>query len=248
MSKIKRRIKRILPKIKATIKGQHLDYTKFIVLGYARTGSTYLMAGLNTIPSIKMYHEVLAGHNRKIGEGYDKIFSSCFSKVDKDIKWVGFKLFYYHLSDEEKQKFFRISDAKIIHLKRLNKLRTIVSFAKANKTKQWAVTNNAPHDAKVHIDTSLLKDRINKILYYEDLFEKKMKNTSVLNVAYEHLAANPNEEFNRITNYLGCTDHVDLTKIPFKKQSNKTLAEEIENYQEVHDLLINTDFREYLND
>ena len=245
---LKSHVKKVLQSVKPLFIPQHLDYTKFIVIAYARTGSNYLMAGLNSIKSIRMYHELLAGHNRTVGKDYEKILSKCFSKVDKNIKWVGFKVFYHHLSDEEKGKIFQQSDAKIIHLIRKNKLRIIVSLDKAIQTNQWHATKKVEPSGKVTIDAASLFQRMEEIIGYEDLFDKNLINAPVLNITYEDLNATPVTAFQRVTDFLGCPEQVQLDKSPYKKQSNKPLKEEIENYQEVYDLLKNTRYADYLKE
>src|SRR4026208_141047 len=91
---------------------------RFAIVGNARTGSNFLLDGLKSSPSIKMYHEIFAEHNRKIGTDFDAILSTLFQYESKSTELVGFKLFYNHLTDEEWNKLLAYKDLKVIHLTR----------------------------------------------------------------------------------------------------------------------------------
>ncbi len=107
----------------------HCNYKRFAVIGHARTGSNYLFVGLNSSNCVRMYHEVFAKRNREIaGKEFDLIFPMLFRKESRNIKAVGFKLFYDHLTRDEWEKFLSHKYIRIIHLTRENRLRTIVSL------------------------------------------------------------------------------------------------------------------------
>ncbi len=115
----------------------HRNYNRFAIIGNARTGSNYIFIGLENSNHIRMYHEVFAIRNRKLaGKDFNQIFPMMFRKEDKNIKAVGFKLFYDHLTKDEWEKFLLYKDLKIIHLTRENCLRTIVSLDIAFKLDQ----------------------------------------------------------------------------------------------------------------
>jgi hypothetical protein len=113
----------------------YMGYQRLAVVGHARTGSNFLLEALNTSSVIKMYDEIFAGHNREIGKDFERIFANLYKKQSKQIKLIGFKLFYYHLTEQEWNKFFSHDEFLIIHLVRKNKLRTIISLELAFKTK-----------------------------------------------------------------------------------------------------------------
>ena len=80
--------------------GHRIDQ-RFAIVGNARTGSNYLLDGLRSSPSIRMYHEIFADHNRKVGEDFCKILSTVFQYESKSTRMVGFKVFYNHLREQE---------------------------------------------------------------------------------------------------------------------------------------------------
>ena len=64
---------------------------RFAIVGNARTGSNFLLDGLKSSSSIRMYHEIFADHNREVGKNFDRVFSTVFQPESKSTKIVGFK-------------------------------------------------------------------------------------------------------------------------------------------------------------
>src|SRR6266498_3783032 len=92
----------------------HQIEQRFAIVGNARTGSNYLLDGLKTSPSIRMYHEIFAAHNRQVGTDFEKILSTVFQYESRSIQMVGFKVFYNHLTEGEWNKLLARDDLKII--------------------------------------------------------------------------------------------------------------------------------------
>src|SRR5512139_4121753 len=95
---------------------------RFAIVGNARTGSNYLLDGLKSAPSIRMYHEVFASHNRRVRQNFDRILLTVFQYEHKSTQVVGFKVFYNHLTEDEWSKLLACRELKIIHLTRRNRL------------------------------------------------------------------------------------------------------------------------------
>ncbi len=226
----------------------HQEYTRLVVVGYARTGSNYLLDSITSSNSVRMYHEIFAEHNREPGKDFDKIFSRLLRKHKKSIKLVGFKLFYYHLTEDEWEKFLRHDEFKIIHLTRRNRLRTILSFEIAMKTDKWKIranSNTAPRDKKVRINTDNLLERLETIKKLEMKARERFENRQILEVIYEDLAANPTSEFRRIGEFLGLAD-IDPSKNILKKQNPEKSRDLIINFDKVAQTLAATQYEEYL--
>jgi len=219
------------------------NYGRLAIVGYARTGSNYLASGLKSSKSIRLHHEIFAAHNREIGKNYEKTFSVLFQKQLKSIRLLGFTLFYYHLTDDEWEKFLRNDDIKIIHLTRKNYLKTIVSLDIAFKTDRWnsSLLYRKPLEKKIVIDVDALIERIDQIRAYEELTRERFKNWDYIEVVYENLVTNPLEEFRRIGAFLNVTD-IDSGKIILRKQNPEKLSELIVNYSEVAKLLAKTKY------
>jgi len=198
-----------------------------------------------------MYHEVFAKRNREIaGKEFDLIFPMLFRKESKNIKAVGFKLFYEHLTKNEWEKYLSHKYLRIIHLTRKNRLKTIVSLDIAFKTNQWSLSANDKNkqliEKKILFNTSTLIDRLEQIQEYETFIRDRFKDRHTLEVVYEKLTTEPEETFQYIGAFLG-VDDIDLGKITLTKQNPESLEQLIVNYDEVYELLKNTKYAIYLS-
>ena len=229
----------------------HRNYRRFAIIGHSRTGSNYLFVGLQSSKCVRIYHEVFAKRNRAlVGKDFDQIFPMVFQKESRNIKAVGFKLFYDHLTRDEWEKFLSHKYIRIIHLTRENRLRTIVSLDIAFKTDQWGVSANdkdkQPVEKSISLDTSTLIDRLEQIQDYETFIRDHFKDRYILEVVYEKLTTKPEETFQYIGRYLD-VDDIDINKITLTKQNPESLEQLIVNYDEVYELLKNTRYAVYLN-
>lgn len=223
-------------------------YQRFAVLGHARTGSNYLLAGLFQLECVRMHHEVFAGHNRKMGENFHSILSDVFRNEPPGIKAVGFKVFYYHLTAGE-WAHLKDMDIAWIHLTRLNRLRTIVSLDIAAATDQWTATG--PHSGQssptsVRLAPETLIDRIRWIETMENEARRQLRRQPVLECTYEDLTRFPGEQFGRILDFLGVAGRIDPQSIHLAKQNPQPLTALIDNYEEVEQVLRTTDYSRYL--
>jgi LPS sulfotransferase NodH len=229
--------------------GHSIDQ-RFAIVGNARTGSNFLLDGLKSSPSIRMYHEIFADHNRRVGEDFDKVFSTVFQPESKSTKVVGFKVFYNHLTDDEWQKFLTCRDLKIIHLIRRNRLRTVISLEIAFKTGQWTKSGKSNpgefKEKRLKLDPSKLIKRLEQIEAGETTARIRFRDRKILEVVYEDLVRSPQSEFDSISAYLG-VEGIDPNKIRLRRQNPETLQQLIINYDEVDAALRNTRFAEYLN-
>lgn len=222
------------------------NYNKFCILGHARTGSNFLLAGLKNSSQVKVHHEIFAGHNRAIGRNFDKIYHDCFSSYHYKIRSVGFKLFYYHLTDEEKNKLFLIDDIRYIHLMRKNKLETLVSLDLAFKTGLWSTDQKKDTSPTIFLETKSLIDRISTIENYEVEFQNRITAKKNISIYYEDLVLKKEIVFNKIFEFIGIQNIPDL-EINLKKQKNDRLENTIENYNEVYNVLKESQYYGFLN-
>lgn len=222
---------------------------RFAIVGNARTGSNYLLDGLKSSPAIRMYHEIFASHNRRVGADFDKILSTVFQYEDKSTQAVGFKVFYNHLTEEEWNKLVACQGLKVIHLTRRNRLRTVISLEIAFKTGQWTKSGNSggPREKRVTLDPLKLIQRLEQIEEGEVATRRRFCDRPTLEVVYEELVRSPEQVFTAVGAYLG-VEGIDPGKIRLKRQNPETLPQLIVNYDEVEAVLQNTKFAEYLTD
>jgi LPS sulfotransferase NodH len=223
---------------------------RFAIVGNPRTGSNFLLDGLKSSPAIRMYHEIFADHNRRIGKDFHKIFSTVFQPESKSIKIVGFKVFYNHLTEGEWQKLLSCKDLKIIHLTRRNRLRTVISLEIAFKTGQWTQAGKSNSgevkQKRLKLDPSKLIQRLEQIEEGEKTARIRFRDWQVLELVYEELVKSPKLVFESAGNFLG-VDGIDPGRIRLRRQNPETLQQLIINYDEIEAVLRNTRFEEYLN-
>jgi len=218
--------------------------TRFAVVGLARTGSNFLLAGLSNSTEIKTYDEVFAKHKREVGKDFDRIYSALISEPPNDAKLIGFKLFYYHLTDTEWQNFLKRRDFTIIHLTRKNYLRTIVSLEIAMKTNVWYSYGDELSDKKIKrvtLDADKIVQRIEEIRTAENQARLRFNGWDLLEVTYEDLVRNPVQEFDRVTSFLSIAN-IDVAAINLRRQNPESLENLVENYNEISSILRKTEF------
>jgi LPS sulfotransferase NodH len=185
-----------------------------------------------------------------VGKDFDQILPMVFQKESRNIKAVGLKLFYNHLTRDEWEDFLSRKYFRVIHLTRENRLRTIVSLDIAFKTDEWTASANDKNkqlvEKRIILDTSKLIDRLEHIQDYETFIRDHFKDRHILEVVYEKLTTKPREIFQYIGGYLGIDD-IDLSKITLRKQNPESLEQLIVNYDEVYELLNNTKYAPHLN-
>ena len=226
------------------------DYIKFIIVSHSRSGSNLMINSLKQYPGIYIptRSEIFAAHNRIKGENFVPILNQLFTKRLKNIKAVGCKIFYYHLTDEEWKKIVNIPNLKIIHLQRKNRLRIIVSEKIAFKTGQWASHNKSDtveiNSKKIHLDFDEVLQRIETIESWEKIAKERFKNHSYQDVYYEDLTNQLDPTITNLTAFLGFSKKVNI-KTKLYKQNPEPLCELIENYQELKTQFQDTRWEHY---
>jgi hypothetical protein len=86
--------------------------------------------------------------------------------------------------------------------------------------------------------------RQKRFVRYRERFTKDLK-VPYLEVAYESLLENHDQEMRRTIDFLGLSDHVPLTS-DFVKVNSDSLEDIIENYSEIKKYLQHTEFGKYL--
>ena len=134
------------------------DYVRFIILSGARTGSNMLASSLNSSRNIICFRELFNWIVNFIDfnvEGYDRMSAEArtlrardfkkflqeliFCARPEEIRAVGFKMPYPHFSGFPGLLEFLVEDTEIrvLHLKRRNLLRALVSSRIARMTGRW---------------------------------------------------------------------------------------------------------------
>ena len=161
---------------------------------------------------------------------------------------VGFKVNYSQIKKYQVTiSWVKHNDIKIIHLVRNNLLKRFVSH-------QIAHTRNLMHSTqpvepiKVRIDPEILKKHLRKRQRSLDTHRKLFTETldvPFLEVSYESLVADHDTETCKVLKYLGIDKSMPLTS-EFVKVNPDSLEDIIENYSEVKQTLMSTEFENFL--
>jgi LPS sulfotransferase NodH len=185
----------------------HDQYKRFIVLGRPRIGSNLLISFLNSHPNIYARREIFFRLN---GRDYRQVLNRIFCKQPPNIKAVGFKIFYRQPYDDKNSgvwnDLIERQQVHVIHLKRRNILRALLSGKISHKTNIWQATK-ASHlqdiqGRKVEFSYEELATGFKAIRCLEDEFDDKFSSHPLLTISYEDLVSKSEAVFESITNFL----------------------------------------------
>lgn len=175
------------------LKGDNLNYQRFIILASPRTGSNYLVSLLKSHTRVICYGEVINPKFAHFGyPGYDQrrfvafrdkypvrfMEEMIFRKYSPSVAAVGFKIFYHHAREGRLKKIWpylkELPDFKIIHLKRKNPLKSFLSYRLAKMTDIWQIydasqSNNLLESALSMYRTAVMKETKIRLDYTECL-------------------------------------------------------------------------------
>ena len=209
------------------------QYKRFILLSRSRTGSNLLISMFNSHPSVYAEGEIFSWLK---GRSEKQILNRIFASYPGYIKAVGFKIFYYHPQDDDSgiiwQLLQNLDDLHIIHLKRKNILRTLLSRRIAGITDayRYDLQKQGKNGRKktCRFSEDELRAGFEQTRNWEIKFAKLFSNRSMIDVYYEDLVCNPNLEFNKIADMLKIKSYSPRTYL--KKQNPEKAIELIENY------------------
>lgn len=248
------------------------DYCRFIILSRGRSGSNYLRGLLNSHSQIITFGELFRFYD-SIGwevPDYDQYFQSrslislfqnnpirfleekVFKKFPKQILAVGFKIFYYHAQNDSRKTVWTFlrdqKDLKIIHLKRNNTLKVLVSLKKAAKTNKWTDTigGEQEEDFKVSLDYEECLRAFTWAQETKKQYDIYFEESHKIDVFYENLSNNYASELKRIQEFLGV--NYEAVKPTTYKQSKQPLSKAISNYYELKERFEGTPWEVFFED
>lgn len=243
------------------------SFTPFIVVTRSRSGSNLLKNFLNSSRRVECFGEVFR-HPDRLGWDRPGILPKNFGLssyladpveflqnyfLEQQPPWVsaaGFKLFYYHAREPHRQTLWDFlhqrTDIHIIHLRRRNLIKVIVSRELAMKTGVW-------------IDHSGDKGPLQSVKISPEYFEQQIKDTQnweattqeffskhpVKEIIFEDLIKTPQAHLDDLSQFLNI-DQGDLRPISAtKKQAKRPLSEMLSNFEEVKKHFIATPWEKY---
>lgn len=210
---------------------------KFIVLTRSRTGSNFLVSLLNSHPEIEAKGELL---RRQHEMSFKQLIDKGLSSKDEHVNTAGFKMFYYHPIGIDRSETWKmltdITELKIIHLKRKNILRTLVSrkFAEQNDIWHQTATKKDPKKKKkcVSFEVEELEMGFSRTRRMETQGDVKFKNHRVWEVYYEDLVKDPEKICEQAFEFLEVSSTWSPSS-PLIRQNPESLSDLICNFDEL---------------
>lgn len=227
----------------------HKEYRPFIILSRSRTGSNLLISYLNFHPNIIAEREIFRFLD---GRDYQDVLGRVFGKQPFFVKAKGFKLFYSHPIDDKDSKLWdtlaAMDNLSVIHLKRKNILRTLVSRKIAGMTDVWVAKSDDQLRKNVSISftNEELIEGFQQTRDWEVYGDSHFENQHLRSFYYEDLARHTEGTFREITEFLGVRYRKPRTKQI--KQNKKSLAETIENYDALKEEFSGTEWQIYFDE
>ena len=229
------------------------NYRRFIVLTRDRTGSNMLMQALNAHPHIAADYEIFG---KLRGKSEETILYRCFGKQPFYIRAKGFKIFYYHPQDAEESSIWGtladMRDLHVIHLKRLNLLRTEVSSRIAYSTGIYGVRSKKESEqfqkaiSAVRFSPEDLERLFAQNRRWECDAADRFADHPLIEVVYEDMVAGFDNEYRRVLEFLGMDFRAPRTD--FRKQGAKSLRDLVENYDALQRSFIGTEWEGFFDE
>jgi LPS sulfotransferase NodH len=189
------------------------------------------------------------------GRDYKTILNNTFSRQPFYIKAAGFKLMYTHPLDDPSSRLWQdlidMNGLHVIHMKRKNILRSVISHRIAKKQGIWYSMGEDPKTVdkgKPVFTREELENSFQQTVEWQDKGTQMFQGHPILDVYYEDLTGNVTAEFNRITDFFNLRPARAETIL--KKQNPEKLSDLIGNYAdaELKEAFAGTQWSSYFND
>jgi LPS sulfotransferase NodH len=249
----------------------HRDYTRFIILGEGRSGSNFLRGLLNSHPQVVVFGELFRFADAIGWEfpAYDRCLSTprlislskadpaafldteVFRRFPDTVRAVGFKIFYYHADSGPRSEVWAYlrahPEVRVIHIKRRNTLRSLLSLKKAFLTNRWTEVQAPPADTlSVALDEDECRRRFALAEEMKARFDAVFRGHPRIDVVYEELEHDHAREMARVQDLLG------VARRPVRpstyKQASLPLSRAISNYAALKAAFANTRWSEFFEE
>jgi LPS sulfotransferase NodH len=226
------------------------DFVPFIVLTRSRTGSNMLISMLDSHPNIRAEGELFRDLNPKLsGFALDLVFS----RQPRHVRASGFKIFYGHArkggATSVWDKLERMDRLSVIHLKRKNILRTVVSDRIARDQGVWLAKSSKDlpkrcKRIKLPIAEAERAFSLTKLRELEG--DRRFGAHRRLELYYEDLVSDAQATFQKVTEFLN-VPYVEPT-IQLRKQNPEPLKDLLVNYDELKAAFSETHWQQCFDD
>lgn len=227
------------------------NFKRFVVVTRSRTGSNLLMSYLNSHPEIVARGEVV---QRLEGRDPRVVVSETLSRRPFGVRAKGFKLFYYHPLDAPDGGLWeyleRMRSLHVIHLRRRNLLRVLISREIAGREDIWIQQNGAPSrdgtDKAVTIPVERLEAGFIETRRWEQETERRFADHPFHEVYYLDLVSRPREAFRGVTDFLGLDPVEPATSL--RRQNPQSIRELLSNYDEARAAFAGTEWEAFFEE
>lgn len=249
----------------------HRGYVRFVILAQERTGSTYLQSLLDSHRAIRVFGEVFRSFD-VIGWGITSYRSRVprselfafqkdpiqflethvFAKFPKKTSAVGFKLFYTHAQHPRHRPLWthlrNCKALRVIHLKRRNVLRTLLSLEKAQQMGVWYDPSGGPanQDISIRLDCDKCLQKFTTTRALEREHDALFADHDTIGLCYEELTQDYGRTMQRVLRFLG-VGHEALVPATHK-QAKQPLSAAISNYQDLKSEFKGTQWEVFFED
>ncbi len=229
----------------------HTDYTRFVIVASARTGSTLVTRSLNQHGAAVTYGEIMR-HPDLFPARFPQLGNSAglfradparfleeriYRKYSDAVQAVGFKIFYSHAPRDSAwgravwEYLVGQPALRVIHLRRRNLLAAHVSRKKAAAADEWIKYSGASQGGGVTLDFEETRARFEQAQAWEREYTSLFDGHPYMDLIYEEVAADYAGEMQRVQNFLGLPPR-DVPPAT-RKRPQQPLAEQIANYDEL---------------
>ena len=235
--------------VRAITQKANVPTKKFLIYGQGRTGSELLCNLLDLHPQVHCDTEILFHHAFFPKLLIDGKCTAC----QKDV--YGFKVKLYQLQDDQKleprQFLFDMLDNgwKIIHLRRDNILRQVVSLIAARQRNSFHIKSKTKktNSKKIEVDChKILKEISQREAYQEEDF-KVLKELPYLTVVYENDLLREQDHQRTVDRIF---EYLDIHSVPvqsnFVRLTPNYLSDLVENYDELVGVISQSKYAHFL--
>ncbi|MEN8148710.1 MAG: sulfotransferase [Planctomycetota bacterium] len=228
------------------------DYARFVVVTHYRCGSNWFLSLLRSHPRVVAHSELFfprhiywgsAAHSLGADEPYlmrirersptEFLNRAVFRPYARHTLAVGFKLMYSQVEEELRAALLADDDLRIIHLRRSNILRILISQELARRTGAMSSTSEADsrrrldRAGKVELSVRQCRKQFERILRFQD----EWRGRAHLEFDYEDLLRDPQGAAGRAFDLLGIPRRPASS--PLVRQTSRGLGELVENLEEL---------------
>lgn len=228
------------------------------VVGESRLRKVIVKAAIKTIGTVPYVKSCIGAITARAAASMPYI-KGCL-KEKEFVLAIGMKILYYQVEGEYARKyglkdlhklleFLRTNKAiKVIHLKRRNRLRTLVSIKKALNTGQYLLHHEKGQVKEVQIELSPdeCKEEFERTGSWERKYDTIFQKHEMLEAFYEDLVSNTDQECYRILTFLGVGQQ--CLRARTLRQNLQGISQVVSNYKELKRHFRGTEWEAFFED